>query len=249
MIGIDRISIELTNQCEKACWFCYNASGPGKPTRWEATQVIDFVSDCAGHGVKAVSFGGGEPLDHPGVFDMLDALRGRLFRSLTTHGLTLDAHLPSLIRSAPDKVHVSIHSPGDDREVARVIAQVTALERAGIPSGINLLVRASRLAEATTCAERVRAAGIDNQRIVYLPMRGQDTPTPDELGRVAGGARFRSMSCLMACAPSPRFVSISWDQQVAWCSYTRARHPLAAPTYLGLMSSLSGLELIYCVAH
>jgi hypothetical protein len=27
----DLISIELTNRCGKACWFCYNASTPASP--------------------------------------------------------------------------------------------------------------------------------------------------------------------------------------------------------------------------
>src|SRR5262249_59907604 len=57
------------------------------------------------------------------------------------------------------KVHVSIHAPGNAAEVARVIRQVDALQGAGIASGINLLVRASQLAEAeigrASCRERV----------------------------------------------------------------------------------------------
>jgi hypothetical protein len=244
--ALDRISIELTNRCSKACSFCYNASDPTRSTLWQPGEVIDFVADCARHRIKAVSFGGGEPLEYPGLLELLAALRGRIFRSLTTNGLHLDAQLPAIVRSAPDKVHVSIHAPGNAAEVARVIRQVGALQRAGIASGINLLVRASRLADAARCAERVRAAGIGNDRIVYLPMRGDDTPSPDALGQVAGGPRFQSMSCLMACGRSPRFASISWDRHVAWCSYTRARRPLVRPTYTGLVEALDGLGLEHC---
>jgi uncharacterized radical SAM superfamily Fe-S cluster-containing enzyme len=243
---IDRISIELTNRCSKACWFCYNASGPDAATAWRADEVIALALDCAGHGVKAVSFGGGEPLEYAGLFDVLDALRGRIFRSLTTNGLHLDACFDALVRAAPDKVHVSIHAPGNAAEVGRVIGQVDALARAGLGSGVNLLVRASQLPEAAAAAERVRAAGIGNERIVYLPMRGQDTPTADELGRVAGSRRFQSMSCLLACARSPRFVSIGWDKHVAWCSYTRSRRPLAQPTHAALLAALGGLGLDPC---
>jgi MoaA/NifB/PqqE/SkfB family radical SAM enzyme len=246
---VDRISIELTNQCSKACWFCYNASGPDKSTSWQPGEVIDFALDCARHGVKAVSFGGGEPLEYPGLFDLLDALRGHLFRSLTTNGLHLDAHLPALVASAPDKVHVSIHAPGNAAEVARVIRQVDALAHAGLRSGINLLVRASQIPEAIDAAARVRAAGIANDRIVYLPMRGQDTPTPDELGRVAGSERFQSMSCLLACASSPRFASIGWDKHVAWCSYTKSRHPLAPLTHAGLVAAMTDLGLEPCASQ
>ncbi len=248
MIALDRISIELTNRCGKACWFCYNASEPTGPTQWQPNEVIDFVLDCAQNRIKAVSFGGGEPLEYPGLFEILDALRGRLFRSVTTNGLQLDTMMPEIVRSGPDRVHVSIHAPGNAGEVARVIDQVDALHRAGIMSGINLLVRASQLADAARCAERIRAAGIGNDRIVYLPMRGDDTPSADEIGQVAGGSQFQSMSCLMACGRSPRFASISWDRHVAWCSYTRARRPLGSLTYAGLHAGLEGLGVEHCAS-
>jgi organic radical activating enzyme len=39
---------------------------------------VSFVSDCAAHGVKAVSFGGGEPLQYDDLFPVLERLRGTL---------------------------------------------------------------------------------------------------------------------------------------------------------------------------
>src|SRR5262249_57957700 len=71
---LDRISIEVTNRCAKACDFCYNASGPQGTTYWDARELVGFVRDCAANGVKAVSFGGGEPLQHPGIFFVLKDL-------------------------------------------------------------------------------------------------------------------------------------------------------------------------------
>src|SRR5215472_1207089 len=174
-MSLDRISIELTNRCAKGCWFCYNASQPGGDTRWTPDELVSFVGDCAAHGIKAVSFGGGEPLQYDGVFTVLERLRGVLFRSLTSNGLLLHGDLlERLIRAAPDKVHLSIHFPERDAEVCRVIAQVQDLAGRGIRSGINLLVARSNQAAAARAGEAVRQAGIDNQRIVYLPMRGQD---------------------------------------------------------------------------
>jgi hypothetical protein len=79
--------------------------------------------------------------------------------------------------------------------------------------------------------------------IVYLPMRGSDTPSPAEVAAVAGGAKFQSMTCLTGCAASPRFCSVGWDRTAAWCSYTRTRAALAAPTFAALQAALSGLGL------
>jgi MoaA/NifB/PqqE/SkfB family radical SAM enzyme len=246
-MSLDRISIELTNRCGKGCWFCYNTSGPGGDTLWSDDELVSFVDDCASHGIKAVSFGGGEPLQYDGLFRVLVRLEGVLFRSLTSNGLLLNGPvLERLIAAAPNKVHLSIHFPEREAEVSRVIGQVRDLAARGIKSGINLLVARSNLPAAVRAGEAVRAAGIDNQRIVYLPMRGQDTPTPEEMGRVAGSVSFQSMSCLLKCAASPRFCSIGWDKTVAWCSYTRTRAPLRELTHAGLLEALDGLGLEFC---
>jgi hypothetical protein len=92
----------------------------------------------------------------------------------------------------------------------------------------------------------VRAAGIGHERIVYLPVRGQDTPTPAEIAEIAGGGRFQSMTCLAECGKSPRFCSIGWDRQAAWCSYTSSRRPIQELNHAGLVAALTGLGLEFC---
>jgi MoaA/NifB/PqqE/SkfB family radical SAM enzyme len=244
---IERISIELTNRCGKACWFCYNHSQPAGATEWTPDELVSFVRDCAANGVQAVSFGGGEPLQYEGIYEALEQLRGTLFRSLTTNGLPLNEDvLQRLTAAAPDKVHVSIHFPERQAEVERVVEQVHELARHGIKSGINLLTARSNLPAARQAAEFVRAAGIGNERIVYLPMRGQDTPTPDEMAVVAGGRKFQSMTCLMNCGKSPRFCSIGWDKTVAWCSYTKTRAKLPELTHRALTATIADLGLEFC---
>jgi MoaA/NifB/PqqE/SkfB family radical SAM enzyme len=243
----ERISIEVTNRCQKACSFCYNHSLPEGDTRWTADELVSFVRDCAAHGTKAVSFGGGEPLQFDGLFDVLTRLAGVLFRSITSNGLLLHGDLLArLVEAKPDKVHLSIHFPEHEGEVRRVVRQVHELAELGVRSGVNFLVARSNLAAARRAAAWVRAGGIANERIVYLPMRGRDTPTPEEMATVAGGAAFQSMSCLTGCARSERFCSVGWDKRVAWCSYTVARRPLPALTYQGLEAAMDGLGLEFC---
>ena len=245
-MSLERISIELTNRCPKGCSFCYNHSGPVGDTAWQVEELVDFVSDCAAHGVKAVSLGGGEPLIYDGLFELLERLRGKLFRSLTTSGWRLSDYLDRLKEAAPDKVHVSIHFPQNVAEVEHVIGLVKQLERAELRSGVNFLVDREHLEAAATAAQTVRAAGIGNDRIVYLPMRGFHTPTPEQVSLVAGNDPFQSTSCLSQCARSARFCSISWDRQVAWCSYTQTRASLRELSYAGLTSALDGLGLAFC---
>lgn len=243
----ERISIEVTNRCAKACAFCYNHSLPEGATRWTVAELNAFVRDCAAHGTKAVSFGGGEPLQFDGLFDVLIQLRGVLFRSLTSNGLQLHGDmLRRLCEAKPDKVHLSIHFPERDAEVQRIVRQVHELSNLGVRSGINFLVARSNLDAARRAAAWVRENGISNERIVYLPMRGQDTPTPSEMATVAGSTAFQSMSCLLTCGRSERFCSIGWDKRVAWCSYTTTRRPLLELTYRGLETAMTNLGLEFC---
>ncbi|MFK7768147.1 MAG: radical SAM protein [Mariniblastus sp.] len=245
-ILIERISIELTNLCDKGCWFCYNHSLPSGATQWTIGEVVDLVRDCAANGTKAVSLGGGEPLQFAGVFDVLKELDGLLFRSMTTNGLRLDQHFDELVEARPDKVHLSVHFPQNEKEVDRVIDQTHQLAHAGILSGINLLIAQSNIAAANTAAEKIRQSGIGNERIVYLPMRSNDTPTPREVAQVAGLKPFQSMTCLSNCGKSDRFCSVAWNKMAAWCSYTVSRRPLETLDFSGLVNALDGLGLEYC---
>jgi molybdenum cofactor biosynthesis enzyme MoaA len=243
---IERLSIELSERCSKGCAFCYNGSNRAGDTAWTVDDLRALVRDCAEHGVRAFSFGGGEPLEAPELlFAVLAELRGRAFRSMTTNGLVLD--VAALVDAAIDKVHVSIHNSGDHREVARVIDQVHALAAAGIRSGVNLLVRKSQLDAARAVAAELRDRGIDNRRIVYLPMRGRghDIPSAADVASIAAGP-FQSTTCLSACGESARFASISAHRTVARCSYTIARRQLASPSYAAVIAGLDGLELIDC---
>lgn len=243
---IDRLSIEPSRRCSKGCAFCYNGSTRAGRGEWTARAVVELVVDCAAHGVRALSIGGGEPLEWDGLFETLDALGGVVLRSFTTNGLLLDERrLDQIARAAPDNVHISIHFPDNPREVERVARQVHALQIRGVASGVNLLVRRSRLAEATAATRALAGSGIDARRIVFLPMRGADTPTAGDIARAAG-APFQSVTCLRGCGQSPRFASIAADRSVARCSYTRTRGRLSALTHAALLGALDGLGLAPC---
>jgi hypothetical protein len=248
----ERLSVELTNTCSKGCPFCYNGSARAGSTLWSNGELVSFVKDCARHGVRAVSFGGGEPLEYEGVFDLLESLSGVLFRSLTTNGLLLDELEDRLVTAAPDKVHVSIHFPNSAREVRRVCDQVARLTGRGVRSGVNLLVEKGRIADAQGAVRTLAGAGVGLDRIVLLPLKLTEDPAravvPRDLLEVAGGARFQSMSCLRGCAKSPPFCAVSWDKKAAWCSYTSARRGLQTLDAEGLRRALEGLDVVYCGA-
>ncbi|HPF39354.1 MAG TPA: radical SAM protein [Phycisphaerae bacterium] len=246
----ERISIELTNQCSKGCAFCYNGSHAGGASAWTPDDVVAFVRDCAAHGTRFVSFGGGEPLEYVGLYDVLERLEGVVFRSLTTNGLPLDdATIDRLVAARPDKVHISIHYPGNRAEVGRVCRRIGELASRGVATGVNLLVRRSELSAVARVIRALNRAGIEEDRIVFLPMRGADTPSPEELAAATGVRAFQSMTCLTRCGPSERFCSVDWSRGVGWCSYTTSRRRLETLDFAGLCAALDGLGLKTCGAE
>ncbi|WP_428267986.1 radical SAM protein [Haliangium sp.] len=245
---IKRLAIEVSGRCSKRCWFCYNHSTPDGPLGWTAAELVGFVRDCAEHGVDTVSLGGGEPLEWPEIFTVLDALAGHVRRTVTSNGLPLeDAQvLSALVEARPERVQLSIHHPHAAPEVHRVLGQVRALEAEGIDAGVNVLVRSSQLAAAAALVSRLRDQGLRPDQVLLLPMRGGDTPTPKDMAGVVGAGPFLSMSCLLACGPSPGFCTVRHDRSVSWCSYTTATHALVEPTYAGLLAALDRLPLRDC---
>ncbi|MCQ0989414.1 radical SAM protein [Jiella marina] len=241
------VSIELTNRCNKGCPFCYNHSTRHGEVSWTVEELTAFIADCAAHGTRAVSFGGGEPLQFEGLLAVLDATRHMLFRSLTTNGLLLDAAwIRTLAKAGIEKIHVSIHFPHVRREVSRVIRQVKALEEAGIASGINLLVPHAHVDAARSAAALVEDAGIGRDRIVLLPERGEAFMALETIAEIAKDRPFQSMSCLKCCQMDPRFASVGWDKRVGWCSYTPSRRKLETLDAHGLSEALRPLDLAYC---
>ena len=137
MVAIERVSIEVTNRCDKACWFCYNHSHAEADTQWDPDELVEFVRDCSMNGVKAVSFGGGEPLQYEGLFEVINRLHGCIFRSMTTNGTRMPAAMappfedeplppeldasepgsssvcedPSSVQAEPSHTHDAVHSP------------------------------------------------------------------------------------------------------------------------------------------
>ena len=87
---IEQISIDLTNKCSKGCSFCYNKSNHSQGYLWEKDELICFIDDCIKHGTKAISFGGGEPLEYPYIFDLIAHVTKKAFVSMTSNGLLLE---------------------------------------------------------------------------------------------------------------------------------------------------------------
>ena len=245
---LDRISIDLSNYCSKQCDFCYNHSTKEGNVMWTAVELIPFILDLHKHGIDAVSFGGGEPFEFDGIFDLISNLMDEMYVSVTSNGLPLENEeiFSKLIQNKPDKVHITIHHPENEPEVERVIKMVKRISENEIKSGVNLLVSDFNSKEAKKVYADLIANGITADRIILIPRRFTCEPTPKQLSEIAGGKPFQSPACLTGCQKPTEFCSLSWDKKVNWCSYAGRKQPLKKLNFKGLMDALNIVEFGCC---
>lgn len=246
--NIKLLSIDLSNFCSKKCSFCYNKSSAVGQTLWKPDEVISFAKSCVENGIEAVSLGGGEPFEYQGFFEIIAALQPLVYLSVTTNGLKLqdEKFFEKVIETPPDKIHITIHFPDNEKEVSRVIKTLEKLSKTDITPGINLLVNSNKTDICKQVYEKLLAF-LTPKQIILIPQRFSDTPTPKQLAAIAGGKPFQSPSCLLKCTPPQDFCSVSWDKKVNFCSYAAGKQPLQTLDYQGLMAALEKVRVGSCL--
>ena len=248
---IDQLSIDLSNYCSKQCSFCYNHSSKKGNVAWSAEEVIAFAKDCIANGVKAVSLGGGEPFEYDGIFDIIDALYPLCYLTVTTNGLHFGSNRGVLWKTLelhkPDKIHISLHNP-ESLELSMVLQESRMLQNLGIKPGCNLLVSKTKLEDCALAYESLSNV-LNPDQIILVPLRFGDTPSPEDLAHVTGGKPFQSPSCLLKCQPPVKFVSVSWDKKVNYCSYAGGKQPLQSLDFQGLVDALDKVQFKSCTRH
>ena len=78
------VDIKVTDYCDKACRYCYQGSSPtGKHANHRTLETLAHILEE--HRVFEVAIGGGEPMSHPRIVDILQSFRYRgIVPNLTT---------------------------------------------------------------------------------------------------------------------------------------------------------------------
>jgi MoaA/NifB/PqqE/SkfB family radical SAM enzyme len=245
--NIELLSIDLSNYCSKECPFCYNHSTKEGNMLWQTDEVINFAKDCVENGVKAISLGGGEPMEYDGVFSVIEALEPIVYLSVTSNGLPLlkPEIREKLLFFSPDKIHITVHNPDITDEVDRIEKQILWLQTTKIKPGINLLVSNKKIESCKMAYSRF-IKFLNPDQIILVPQRFSCTPTPKELATITGGKPFQSPSCLLKCQRPTNFCSVSWDKKVNSCSFAQGKQPLVSLDYKGALESLNKVNFQSC---
>ena len=125
-VGPEQVVIDLTNRCNNNCIGCWTRSPllrDMEPTaKWVSEEIpydsiMHLLNDLHDLGTRRVRFtGGGEPLIHPQLDEILKACKQRdLITCITTNGVKLTQERAELFASLPlDEVAVSIWAATPD---------------------------------------------------------------------------------------------------------------------------------------
>jgi len=153
----EALHISLTDRCDQRCAGCF-FSNPGlqSPNRYLPwADFAQIVEQAAAQRVFQLALGGGEPLLHPQLVEMVTLASGLgLVVSLTSNGNTLTQDLALALKKAGlGQFQISLNglevsSPGQNRpNHAKALAAIQTCQQTGLRWGLNVLVTRQNLPE------------------------------------------------------------------------------------------------------
>jgi radical SAM protein with 4Fe4S-binding SPASM domain len=152
----ETIHFSVTGRCDQACAGCFYSARPGStvtPTdaRFELFERV--VRQAAEARVFQMALGGGEPLLHPRLLDMVRLARqSDIVPNLTTNGNLLTVELAAALKEAGlGQAQISLNGASEETNAATrpnfagAMAAIDACRAAGLRFGINFLLTRSSL--------------------------------------------------------------------------------------------------------
>jgi len=190
----DNLSVELTTRCNSSCTHCFARAGLARETSLAPALAREICSEGYAAGYRHLHLTGGEPLLWQGLFDLLDEVFGRGYRSvfLNSNGMLMTDHVtrrlaqyPGLALSVslqgPEALHDGMRGTGSYRKASRGITRALA---AGLKLTIFTAIGKTLLAQLPVFAADVNGKfhGIERLTLIQmLRVQGDDGGLSKEL--------------------------------------------------------------------
>ncbi len=167
-VGPEQVVIDLTNRCNNNCIGCWTRSpllrekqpsGAWINEEIPFDSVIHLINDLHDLGTRRIRFtGGGDPLIHPRLDDILRACKQRnLITCITTNGTLLNERRAELFAELPiDELAVSIWAASPDT-YARTHPNKTGRTYEKIERNLGILAARKKLRPKVTLANVIMA--------------------------------------------------------------------------------------------
>ena len=158
LVAPETIHFSVTGCCDQVCVGCFYSARSGSEVQpehvpWELFQRV--VEEAGRQKVFQMALGGGEPLLHPQIVEMVQlARKHHVVANLTTNGNRLDRDLAQALREAGlGQAQVSLNGASPEANSStrpnfgRALAAMKACQKAGLRFGINFLLTRSSVQE------------------------------------------------------------------------------------------------------
>jgi radical SAM protein with 4Fe4S-binding SPASM domain len=166
----ETIHFSVTGRCDQACAGCFYSARPGSvvaPTDAPFELFERVICQAAEHSVFQMALGGGEPLLHPRLVEMVRLARqSGIVPNLTTNGNLLTAEVAGALREAGlGQAQISLNGASEETNsatrpnFAQALAAIGACRAAGLRFGINYLLTRSSLPDLEAVVRLAQGKG------------------------------------------------------------------------------------------
>ncbi|RLC79619.1 MAG: hypothetical protein DRI61_07520 [Chloroflexi bacterium] len=191
----ETIHFAVTGRCDQSCEGCFYSARPGSNVEAADAPFAIFekvVDEAARVKVFQMALGGGEPLLHPRIVDMVRLARGRgIVPNITTNGNLLDREMALALKEAGvGQIQISLNGASEEANAAtrpnfrKAIRALETCRELGIRFGINFLLTRSNADELKPVVELGRRLGAVSVNILRPkpPTTGGDWLERESLG-------------------------------------------------------------------
>jgi radical SAM protein with 4Fe4S-binding SPASM domain len=145
------VDISISNHCSKGCDYCYRDSKPDGS--FISLDDYKFILSSLNHqkygNVFQVALGGGEPLEHPEILEILDLTKQfNIVPNFTTNGKNITKTLVDNINGKVGAVAVSLNNMNDINN-----SKIELLIKGGIRTNIHYVIDRNNIKQAIQILE------------------------------------------------------------------------------------------------
>lgn len=172
-----RVEVELTEQCNLKCKFCYNSQNP-----LISDKIFDVIERMHEQGVMEVILTGGEPISHPKFVSILNKCCEYFDKVMVqTNGTLIDFDMAQMLKSKGlYGVNVSLHG---DRELHEKLTLVegsyeqaynalTQLTLQGVNTASNFVLTTENIVDFPSVIKKLHDIGVNGMTLTRFTPTG-----------------------------------------------------------------------------
>lgn len=172
-----RVEVELTEQCNLKCKFCYNSQNP-----LISNKIMDVIERLKEMGVMEIILTGGEPISHPLFLDILDKCCKYFDKVMVqTNGTLIDEELVKTLKNkGVYGVNVSLH--GDkvlhekltliDGSYEQAYNALKLLTSYGVNTASNFVLTTENIVDFPTTIKSLHDMGVNGMTLTRFTPTG-----------------------------------------------------------------------------